>query len=210
MQFANYSDFRTAVLTMIDGDDSSGSIKNSTLDLLIALGESRVYAGDMAESGLRASTMVADLTGTVADNAVALPSDCIALDAVWFDDGKPLEAVSESDLRSRLRYTSGGDARRYAMAGDTLIFSPSVEDGAAIGGRYYQRPDDIKDGGLHATFNRYPETFLFGALCEAAPFIGEDSRMPVWKQLFGEWLMRANRTERHRAFDGSKLSMKAR
>ena len=90
---------------MIDGDDTgSGSIAQTTLDLLIALGESRVYAGDSAESGLRASTMQADLTGTVAGNAVAIPDDCLALEIVWLDDGKPLEAVNESDLRKRLDY----------------------------------------------------------------------------------------------------------
>lgn len=210
MQFANYTDYRSTVLTMLDGDDSSGSIKQTTLDVLIALGESRVYAGDNTETGLRASTMVADLTGTALDNKVALPADCLALDAVWFDDGKPLEATSESDLRGRLRYSGGGDARRYAMAGDALVFSPEVDDGAVIGGRYYQKPADIKTGGLHATFNRYPELYLYGALCESAPFLGEDSRLPMWKQLFTEWLMRANRAERQRGFDGSRLSMKAR
>lgn len=210
MQFSNYSDFRIAVLKMIDGDDAnSGSIKQDTLDLLIALGESRVYAGDDSENGLRASTMQADLTGSVSNNAVALPSDCLALEIVWIDPEKPLEAVSERDLRDRSRWVSGGDARRFAQSGDSIIFAPEVSDGTAIGGRYYQRPTDIADG-LHDTFNRYPEVYLFGALCESAPFLGEDNRMPMWKQLFKEWLQRANRTEQNRVHSGSKLVMRPR
>lgn len=40
MNFANYADFRTAVLKFIDGDDvNSGSINQATLDLMIATGE---------------------------------------------------------------------------------------------------------------------------------------------------------------------------
>ena len=49
-------------LRFIDGDDANGSIKQDTLDLLIALGESRVYLGDESVPGLRASDMAADLS----------------------------------------------------------------------------------------------------------------------------------------------------
>lgn len=210
MQFSNYTDFRTWVLKMIDGDDANtGSLAQDTLDLLIAMGESRVYQGTAQIGGLRASSMQTALTGAVAANAVPLPTDCLSLEIVWFDPEKPLEAVSESDLRDRSRWNRGGDVRQYAQSGDTLIFAPEAVNGAEIGGRYYQRPDDIADG-LHATFNRYPEVYLFGALAESAPFLGDDSRLPMWEMLFGKWLMRANETERNRAYSGSRLVQKAR
>jgi len=209
MQFSNYAEFRTAVLRMIDGDDVSTTFSTQTLDLLIALGESRVYDGVPGTSGLRASTMQAPLVGTVASNAVALPSDCLELEIVWFDPDKPLEAVSESDLRARSRWNTGGDARQYAQSGDSIIFAPEQSNGLSVGGRYFQRPTDIKDG-LHATFNRYPEVFLFGALAESAPFLGEDDRIPMWEAMFLRWLTGANATERNRVFAGSKLRQKVR
>lgn len=213
MQFANYAEFRTAVLKMIDGDDVSTTFSIDTLDLLIALGESTVYAGSYdargrVHEGLRASSMQAALTGSTASNAVALPSDCLALEIVWFDATKPLDAMTESDLRAKNR--SGGDVREYAQAGDSLIFSPAAANGQAIGGRYYKRPIDIKTGGLHATFNRYPEVYLFAALAESAPFLGEDTRLPLWKTLFLEKLDGANKIERLRAYEGSRLTQKVR
>jgi hypothetical protein len=214
MQFSNYADFRTAVLKMIDGDEVSTTFSIDTLDLLIALGESRVYngieaaPGVMGIGGLRASTMQQALTGTVSANAVAIPDRCLDLEIVWFDPTKPLDAMSESDLRAKDR--RGGDVREYAQAGESLIFSPAASDGAAIGGRFYARPADIKTGGLNATFNRYPEVFMFGALMEAAPFLGEDARIPVWEKLFRSWLTSANRTERTRVAAGSRLTQKVR
>ena len=40
MQFSNYTDFRTAVIRMIDGDDvGSGSLSTATVDMLISLGD---------------------------------------------------------------------------------------------------------------------------------------------------------------------------
>jgi hypothetical protein len=214
MQFANYTEFRTAVLKMIDGDDVSTTFSIDTLDLLIALGESRVYngidaaPGVMAIGGLRASTMQQALTGTVTANAVAIPDRCLDLEIVWFDPTKPLDAMTESDLRAKSR--SGGEVREYAQAGENLIFSPAASDGASIGGRFYARPADIKTGGLNSTFNRYPEVFMFGALMEAAPFLGEDARIPLWEKLFRSWLTSANRTERTRVAAGSRLTQKVR
>lgn len=210
MQFANYSEYRTAVLKLIDGDDAnSGALAQDTLDLMIALGESRVYNGDGQMPGLRASSMQAALIGTVTSNAVALPADCLDLEIVWFDPARPLEAVSESDLRDRALWNHGGDVRQYAQAGDTLIFAPTAEDGTAVGGRYYKRPADLKLG-LHSTFTRYPETFIYAALSEAAVFIGDDQRLPIWRGLYEEWLGAANRVERSRVMAGSRLAVKSR
>lgn len=208
--FANYSDFRTAVLKMIDGDEVSTTFSIDTLDLLIALGESRVYNGVPGRSGLRASTMQQALTGTVTSNAVALPARCLALEIVWFDPAKPLEAVTENELRDKAQWNHGGDVRQYAQSGETLIFGPDAADGAAIGGRFYERPADIKTGGLNSTFNRYPELFMFGALAESAPFLGEDARIPMWEAMFVRWLDGANRAERERVLAGSRLTQKVR
>lgn len=211
MQFANYTAFRTAVLKMIDGDDvATATFSVETLDLLIALGEQLVYVGDDERPGLRASSMQASLSGTTASNAVPLPSDCLALEVVWFDPTKPLDATSESELRDKSRWNHGGDVRQYAQAGDSLIFAPDAANGLAIGGRYFKRPADIKTGGLNATFNRYPELFLYAALAESAPFLGEDSRLPLWKKLYAGRLAGANRVERTRAYEGSRLTQKVR
>ena len=207
MQFANYNEFRIAVLKMIDGDNVSTTFSLETLDLLIALGETRVYQGVPGHSGLRASTMQQPLSGTVASNAVALPAACLGLEIVWFDSTKPLAAMSESDLREKDR--RGGDVREYAQAGESLIFSPAAGDGQTLGGRFYQRPADLK-AGLHSTFNRYPELFLFAALAESAPFLGEDSRIPMWEANFIRWLDGANKIERNKSADGSRLTQRVR
>lgn len=209
MVFANYSDFRTSVLKMIDGDDSgAGSIAQSTLDLLIALGESRVYHGDESTPGLRCADMETSLSLPVTANAVTLPANCLELIRVQFSGEKPLDYMTEDTLLRMLDNSAGGSpVRHYTRQGRTLTFYP--EAAGTLGGRYYARPADIA-AGLHATFNRYPECFLFGALAEAAPFIGEDSRLPMWKQLFAGWLASARRTERIQASSGSRLTVKAR
>jgi len=83
MQFANYTAFRSAVLAMIDGDDANtGALNQSTLDLLISLGEQVVYYGTFGPQGepvpgLRCAELESPLALTVTGNLAALPADCL-------------------------------------------------------------------------------------------------------------------------------------
>ena len=210
MAFATYNDFRTAVLLMVDGDEVSSVIQPQTLDLMISLGEALVYTGE--ESGLaplRASSMEAAFppATTVTDNAVTLPDDLLELSAVWFDPARPLEVVTEEEVRRS--QPGGGRVHKCAQAGDDLIFAPAAEDGATLEGRYYAKPAPLING-LHPTFNRYPELFLYAALYVSAPFLGIQSRLPVWQGFYARLLAQANHQERMRVYGGSRLRMKSR
>jgi len=208
MEFSNYTDFRVAVLKFIDGDDANaGALNQDTLDLLIALGESRVYQGDAGVSGLRVSDMEAALSLPVTANAVTLPTDCLQLKRVWFDGECPLEYASEDEAIRWQDAGGGGPSRRYTQQGRTLTFYPAAS--GTLLGRYYAKPADIA-GGLHATFNRYPECYLFGALAESAPFIGEDERIPMWRALWASWMDAAGRNERNLAPNASRLRVRPR
>lgn len=207
MQFANYSDFRTTALKLIDGDDVSTSFSIATLDLLAGLGESRVYRD------LRASTMVTPLSAAVTANAATLPADLIELKEVYFSGERPLDIIPLDRLRAieAADVQSGGTACFAAQDGDTLRFWPTAS-GTALGS-YYARPTAMKDETIWAdqtTLARYPELFLFAALIESAPFIGEDSRIQIWEGKYGQALSAAQHDEKMRVYGGGPLRMRTR
>lgn len=218
MAYTTYNQFRTAVQLMLDGDEVAAVIQPQTIDTLIGLGESMIYVGAAPSPSyregldpLRASSMLvefADVPGNVvADNAMAIPSDCLELVIAYFDEDKPLEVLSESELRPKL--LCGGTPRYVAQAGETLIFAAPASDGDELLGRYYARPEPIAEG-LHATFHRYPDLYLYAALAAAAPFLGQSRKLPVWQGTYAALLTQANNTERMRTFGGSRLRMRAR
>lgn len=211
MAFSTYNEFRVAFQLLLDGDEVAGSILPETLDLMISLGEAMVHYGDPdgRVGPLRASSMEASLSVAVAANAVALPADCMELVTVYFDGEKPLDVVQEQDLRDRLKWMTGGPVRKCAQAGDSLIFSPTAADGTTLLGRYYAKPEPLAEG-LHVTFNRYPELYLYAALSCAAPFLGDDARIPVWQGFYRSLLSACNMQERLRAYNGSRLRQVAR
>lgn len=208
MQFANYSAFRVRVSQLIEGDDVQGNtFSPDVLDMLIGLGETRVYLGDEVTPGLRASSMESALSQAVSSNAAALPSGLLELKEAYFSGEKPLEIVTLEKLRSlEADGASSGTTRFAAHTGDSLRFWPTAS-GTVIGA-YYARPADLKDG-LHATFNRYPETFIFAALTEAALFLGMDNRLPAWEAKWRQSQDGANHAERMRVFGGSRLRIRA-
>lgn len=211
MAFTSYNEFRVAFQLLLDGDEVPGSIQPETLDLMISLGEAMVHYGDPdgRVGPLRASSMEASLSEVVAANAITMPADCMELCTIYFDGEKPLDVVQEQDLRDRLKWMTGGSVRKCAQAGDQLIFSPTAEDGATLLGRYYAKPLPLKTA-LHATFNRYPEVYLYAALSCASPFLGEDARIPTWQGFYRSLLSAANMQERTRVYGGSRIRQVAR
>lgn len=216
MQFANYTDFRTSVIRMIDGDDvGSGSLSTATVDLLISLGDQAVYTGTMGPSGealpgLRCGDMETDLALTATGNLAALPDDCLELVRVQQSGQYPLDYIAEEGMLRQLKYGASGTARLYTQQGRNLLFFPILDDGATVGGRYYKQFADVSLGTLNAAFNRYPDVWLYAALAESAPFLGEDARLPLWKSLYRGRLRSALAVERNRAHSGSRLSVRTR
>lgn len=224
MTFDNYPAFRLAVLSLLDGDDiSQSTFSLTTADLLIGLGEGRVYNGDPTAPALRASCMVApfvhgadDLDGIeVASNAIDLPADLLELKEVWFSGQPPLELIPLNKLRTlEASGLSTGQSAYAAQDGDTLRFWPTAT--GTVLGRYWKRPAALKaiadDDWTAGTpeVARYPELFIYACLIESAPFLGFDERMPMWQEQYRLKAWGANQTEQMRALGGSPLRIRAR
>lgn len=212
MNFANYEAFRVAVSQMIEGDDLGPTFSVNTLDLIIGLGETRVYHGDMSLPGLRASSMVQPLSMAVVSNAADLPADLLELKEVYFSGNRPLEILPLHRLRTLEADASGGgaDVHFCAQDGDTLRFWPTAS--GTVLGSYYARPEDLQSvtWADATTFARYPEVFLYAALYEAAIFLGMLDKQPIWEARFRQHLDGANHREAMRVYGGSPLRMRAR
>jgi len=199
--FNNYAAFRTAVLQIIDGDDiSQSSISAAILDLIIGAGEQRVYRD------VRSSIQDVSLTLTVAvDGTAALPADCLELKSVYFATFPALTYAPYESIQTLIQLgATSGPARRYTLQGDTLMFYPSQAAGSTVLGRYVKRFADISTA-LNAFFNRYPDLFMYSALAESGPYIGEQSRLPEWKERYLTIAQAVNEAERRRFTRGSKL-----
>jgi hypothetical protein len=208
MAFSNYQDFRTGVQILIEGDDLSNNFSVNTLDMIINLAEARVVHGDNMSPGLRASSMLVPLSQAVTSNSAALPADLLELKEVRFA-GRPALDIVPLDRLHDLIYpqTGGGNSAYAAQDGDTLTFWPTAS-GTVIGS-YYALPESL-EGGLHATFLRYPQLYVYASLYEAALFLGMDAKTPIWEARYRQLADGANHSERMRVYGGGPLKMRTR
>jgi hypothetical protein len=207
MQFANYNAFRVACQKLIEGDDTAGNTFSvNTLDLMIALAESRVYRD------LRATTMEKPLSVVVASNAAALPADLIELNEVYFSGGQPLQVITLDRYRtlSAIGVPNGATTCVCAQDGDTLRFWPAAT--GTVLGSYYAKPDPLETitWANATTFARYPELFLYATLVEAMPMLGMEANLQLWETKYQQALNNAAHDERMRVYGGSPLRIRAR
>lgn len=206
MQFANYNAFRTGVIRLLLGDNDDESADTDTIDLIIGLGESRVYRD------LRSSAMETAFSGvTVTSNLAPIPSDMIEASVVYFTGKTPAEYIPEVYALELIN--SGAtlaNEQYFFQQGDNLSFWPAVGNTTAVQGRYFKRFTDLKTGGLNAVFTRYPEIFLFAALAESAPFYGENENLPIWENKTAALIVSANRNERWRTASAGNLRIRTR
>lgn len=210
MNFSDYQDFRLAVQKLIEGDDvtqGQATFSIATLDLMVGLGEERVNNGDEAVEGLRASTMVTDLSLA---SPYALPADLLSLKELYFSGQPPLEIVTLDKLRQLIACGASTSQPRYAAQdGDELVFWPTST--STVLGRYYAKPPALKtDWADNTTVTRYPDVYLYAAITEAMAFLGFDSRVPFWQGKWRTAQLKAQANERMRVFAGSPLRMRAR
>jgi hypothetical protein len=198
----SYAQVRENVRLLIEGDEIGNTFDTGTLDLLISMGENRVYRS------LRADAMRTSATITPASNLAALPANLIQLERVYVN-GKQVEVVDDWRLEELLQQgASASDVAYCAHIGSNLKFWPEATTDVTVW--YYQKPTAMLTAGESTTYLRYPEVFLFAAVAESAPFVGEDARIPIWESKYQQNLADANRVERYRVFGGSQLRTRSR
>lgn len=210
MQFTDYQAFRVALQWLIEGDELTDTFSVNTLDLIVGLGEERIYLGDRQTAPLRASTMLKPLNLTVTGNVATLPADLLELHEVRFAGERPLEIVPLERLRTLVEMGGGAPSRYCAQDGDTLVFWP--EASGTVLGSYYAKPDSIvtvSPWSSATTLGRYPALFTYACLYEAALFLGMDAKAPIWEARYRALADGANHAERMRVYAGGKLTQRA-
>lgn len=202
MSISTYNELQTAVGNWLHRSDLAGIIPD-----LITLGEGRIYRN------VRVRQMEENLVGVTASGTFVVPTDYVALKSAFVVQSiatpprvQWLERKSFEWIGRTNPTATPGIPRYIARNQSDFVLSPVPVDGTTIGGTYYKRLDTLSTA-LNDIFLNTPGLWLFAALCESAPFIEGDKRLPLWESKFGGLVREVNAEEYLENDSGSTLAM---
>ena len=133
---------------------------------------------------LRLRSMQAEDTGTTTDGMIQLPSDCREVQSVRVSVGG-CEMELPPLPPARLNTPVTGTLRGYVTVGNALRLVGST-DVYTYTLTYYQEFPDLASSPMNRNWliQREPGIYLYGALIEASPYLGDDARTLVWVQQY--------------------------
>lgn len=174
----NYSTLQTAVSDYLARDDLTSFLPN-----FIENAERKLYRT------LNLRNEETALSVSISGGVAAVPSDFKALKFAYYDATPEylLRWVSVNEVYNDYPdRTETGYPNVISREGTNFIFGPTSIDGT-LKGIYWKKLTLLSASN---TTNWYtsnaPEVLLYGALMEAQPFVHNDSRIPVWRELYLE------------------------
>jgi len=177
MALANYADLQASVASWLNRTDLAAGIPD-----FITLAESRINR-DLRVRQMETVALIPTVAGS---RTVALPADFLEMRTLRLLTSPP--RVLNFATLSALGQAWGdqvGTPVDYAITGGSLVLGPAPGGVHTLEATYYRRIPTLSAGSpTNWLLTRNPDVYLYAALMEAAPYLMDDQRLPVWGQLY--------------------------
>lgn len=162
---------------------------------------------------LRTRAMLTRAIATLDSQFTALPVGFLEAKNIQLNSSPVISleyvAIEEAD---RIRaVTPTGQPQFYTIVGDMIEVVPVPEVSYTIELVYYKKLTALSDSSTsNWILSSHPDAYLYGALMQAAPYLKNDERLPVWGQLYKAVLADINSSSDKAEVSGSRLKMRAK
>ncbi|MEQ9111218.1 MAG: hypothetical protein RIF37_00575 [Rhodospirillaceae bacterium] len=201
MALTTYAELQSAVADWVNRTDLTARIPD-----FIALTEASLNR-DLRTQDMMASATVSAVAG---NGTVALPAGVVELRNVVLEANPKvvLAFSSQQDLDRRYAAAVSGRPAVYAVSGRTLELRPLPDSDYDIALTYYTSIPALSDTVTsNWVLQAHPDLYLYGALVQASPYLGEDARAAVWAGLYARALEALDSTDTRAQWAGSPIAM---
>jgi len=176
MALANYTDLQSSITGWLRRDGDTSLV--ATAPDLITLAEAQ-FNRDIRHRRMETSTT---LTLTGGSNTVALPTDYIETRTaiVQSSPKQVMTFVTPSQLAINWASGTSGIPTEYTIIGTNMKVGKTPDTGYSLELTYYQQIPDLASNTTNWLLTNHPDMYLYGSLLQAAPYLGDDERVPVW------------------------------
>lgn len=201
MSITDYSSLKLAVANWLHRTDLDAVISD-----FIAFAEKKLSA-DLSARPMEAR---ATLTCVAGDAYLALPADMLEMRRALLvgDPSITLKYATPDQISSDYPVAMTGRPVLFAVIGDSLQLAPAPDSPYSIELTYKASIPPLTDGSpTNWLLSAFPNAYLYGALCEAQPFIVNDARLPTFQALYREAVNGINSID---WYSGSTMRVRAR
>ncbi len=201
MALNTYSALQTAVLKWLNRENDSDLALQ--IPDMITLCESRIKR-ELRRSSTRT-------TITIDDEAVTPPTDMAELRSIYLVSGSPSNdvpiRVGTAEMVAERRARSAGVTGRptdVAYVAGQLLFAPAPDQTYTAEIVYFTALTPLSNANTtNAVLQEAPDAYLYGTLLEAAPYLEDDERVPLWESKFAAAIRSLNDVREREEFAAS-------
>lgn len=203
MALDTYDDLKAAVADWLNRTDLSARAPD-----FIALTEASL------NRDLRTRDMIATTTLTTVAGAdtVTLPDTVTEVRhaVVQTSAQIALESVSNQVIDARYGAAASGRPVVYCVVGSTLRLGPTPDAAYTLELTHYAPIAALSDGApINWVLSAHPDLYLYGALVQASPYLGDDVRVQTWAALYARALEAVEAADNRAQWAGSPVAMQA-
>jgi hypothetical protein len=199
MALANYSDLQTAVTNWLDRSDLSSRIPE-----FITLAE------DTLNRRLRIRAMETRATASISEEYISLPTGFLEMRNFQLNTNpkQTLRFVTPEYIDTFWTGSTTGQPVVYTFIGGEIQLAPSP-DGSYTAEMDYYLKWDIATDTTNWLLTNTPSAYLYGSLLQAEPFLKNDKRIQVWREMFERSLADIEMADKRERWSGNSLTMRA-
>jgi hypothetical protein len=206
----DYASLSQAVDDWLARSDLSGY-----LDYFIQMAEEKIYREIIAQNkGRGVRQMEAALSGTITNNAVAVPADYLGLKNAFISYSSnfyPLERTSiEMLYHLHPQQTSSGLPVLISRDSSNFVFGPYADNAYTLSGVYWQKATALSSSNTTTwMITAIPDALFAAVMASANEFIRDDEVAGMWSTLYASQLSSFIAQDQAENFSGSALAMRA-
>lgn len=199
MSISNFGELKTAVANWLTRSELTPRIPE-----FVALGEARLFT----DLRCREMEATANIVLTAAQRADPLPTRFVQARSLYLA-GTPnvrLEYRSPAEYWSVYADIPTAAPEYYTIEQEDFLWGPVPDATPTVTIAHYARPAAFSsDADTNAIIARWPSLYLYTALLESAPFLGNDPRIVTWSGLYETLLASIHQADKRDRYSGDVI-----
>lgn len=204
MALTTYTELKTSIGDWLNRTDLTSAIAD-----FISLAESQI------ERQLRTRQLITRSNADISTQYAALPSDFLETKSFKLTSTNPVtplifQTIDALDDLSRT-FSAASRPKYFGIVGTQIRVVPVPDATYTTELIYYSKLSKLSSTvSTNWLLTASPDIYLYGSLLQAAPYLQDDARIPVWSSLYEKALTDVQTADDRGATSGGAMSARAR